>query len=117
MDAFQFIRDVPVDWDDTKILEAEPGEYVTIARKEKGGADWFIGAITGENKRVAVVPLDFMDKGRRYEATIYKDAPGADWQDDPEAYVIEKRMVDSGTRLSLALAPGGGAAVSVKEVK
>jgi hypothetical protein len=116
-DAFQFIRDVPVDWDDTKILEAEPGDYVTIARKEKGGTDWYIGAITDEQGRVATIALDFLDPGRRYEATIYRDADNADWKNNPEAYVIEKKRVDRGSRLSVKLAPGGGAAVSVKLVK
>ena len=114
MDAFQFIRDVPVDWDDTKVLEAEPGDYITIARKEKGGKDWFIGAITDEHGRVAEVALDFLEKGQQYEATIYRDGDNADWKDNPEAYVIEKKKVDSRTRLKLLLAPGGGAAVSIR---
>jgi hypothetical protein len=117
MDAFRFISDVPVDWDDTRILEAEPGEYVSIARKGKGSEDWYIGAITGSNGREADLSLDFLDKGKRYEATIYRDGPDADWKNNPEAYVIEKKMVDSGTMLRLLLAPGGGAAVSIKMVK
>lgn len=117
MDAFQFIKDVPVDWDDTRILEAEPGEYVTIARKGKGSGDWYIGAITGEHSRATTLALDFLDAGRQYEATIYRDADNADWKNNPEAYVIEKKMVDKSTMLRLALAPGGGAAVSVKELR
>ncbi len=117
MDAFQFIKDVPVDWDDTRILEAEPGEYVTIARKGKGSGDWYIGAITGEHSRVTELALDFLDAGRQYEATIYRDADNADWKNNPEAYVIEKKRVDRSAMLRLVLAPGGGAAVSVEVVR
>lgn len=116
MDAFQFIRDVPVDWDDTKILEAEPGDYVSIARKAKGKKDWFIGAITDENSRTASLALDFLDAGKKYQATVYKDGADADWKNKPEAYTIEKVMVDSRTKLSVKLAAGGGAAVSIVEV-
>jgi hypothetical protein len=116
-DAFRFIQDVPVDWDDTKILEAEPGDYIMIARKEKGRGNWFIGAVTDEQGRTAEATLDFLDKGKKYEATVYKDAEAADWKNNPEAYVIEKILVDSNTRLKLKLAPGGGAAVSIKEMK
>ncbi|MHA4811143.1 glycoside hydrolase family 97 protein [Flavitalea flava] len=112
-DAFQFIRDVPVDWDDTKVVEAEPGDFVTIARKEKGKDNWFIGAITGSHGRQAKVLLNFLTKGKKYQAIIYKDADNAGWKTNPEAYVIEKRTVDSSTLLSLALAEGGGAAVSI----
>jgi hypothetical protein len=113
MDAFQFIRDVPVDWDDTKILEAEPGDYITIARKGKGQDGWYIGAITDEHARVTDVSLGFLDKGRRYKAIVYRDADNADWKTNPEAYTIETKTVDSGSRLTLNLAPGGGAAVSI----
>jgi len=112
-DAFQFIRDVPVDWDDTRVLEAEPGDYITIARKGKGQEGWYIGAITDEQARTAEVSLSFLDKGRRYKAVIYRDGPGADWKDNPEVYTIETRTVGSGDRLTLKLAPGGGAAVSI----
>jgi len=117
MDAFQFIKDVPVDWDDTKILEAEPGDYVTIARKEKGKGNWYIGAVTDEHSRNAVLSFDFLDKGKQYEATFYKDGDGADWKTNPEAYSIEKRQVDNSTRMTVKLAAGGGLAVSVKMVK
>ncbi|HMH23423.1 MAG TPA: glycoside hydrolase family 97 protein [Puia sp.] len=117
MDAFQFIRDVPADWDDSKVLEAEPGEYVTIARKEKGREDWYVGAITNENKRVATIKLDFLDKGKKYEAVIYKDAEDADWKSNPEGYAIQKMPVTSATQLAVKLAAGGGAAVSIKMVK
>jgi glucan 1,4-alpha-glucosidase len=115
-DAFQFIRDVPVDWDDTKVLEAEPGDYVTIARKEKGAANWYLGAITDEHARVMSVPLSFLDKDRRYKAVIYKDGVGADWKQNPEAYAIETLMVNSQSQLTVKLAPGGGAAVSIKPI-
>lgn len=113
MDAFQFIKDVPVDWDDTRVLEAEPGDYVTIARKGKGSPNWFLGAITNEHARTMKVSLDFLDKGRKYKATIYKDGPGADWKDNPEVYTIETVVVDSRSELTVQLAPGGGCAVSI----
>jgi len=113
MDAFQFIKDVPVDWDDTKILAAEPGDYIVIARKGKGTGNWFLGAITDENARQFVEDLSFLDKGKKYVATIYADAPGADWKTNPEAYTIKKMTVTSTTHLSLKLAPGGGTAISI----
>ena len=113
MDAFQFIKDVPVDWDDSKIIEAEPGDYVTIARKEKGDPNWFIGAITDENSRTATVPLSFLDNSTKYIATIYADATNADWKDNPTAYTIKQFVVTNKNILSLNLAKGGGAAVSI----
>jgi glucan 1,4-alpha-glucosidase len=113
-DAFQFIKDVATDWDDTKIIEAEPGDYITIARKEKGAPNWFIGAITDENSRKTMIPLAFLDKGNKYVATVYHDASDADWKNNPEAYIIEQYLVDSNTKLSINLAPGGGAAVSIR---
>jgi len=113
-DAFQFIKDVPVDWDDTKIIEAEPGDYITMARKEKGSDNWFVGAITDENKRIAHATLDFLDKGKKYVAIIYSDAPDADWKANPEAYTITKFIVDSDSKLLISLAAGGGAAISIK---
>jgi len=112
-DAFQFIKDVPVDWDDTRILEAEPGDYVTIARKEKGKGAWFIGAVTDERGRMMSVALSFLERGKKYKAVVYKDGEGADWKENPEAYAIETLTVDSRTQLSVKLAPGGGAAVSI----
>jgi hypothetical protein len=112
LDAFQFIKDVAVDWDDTKILEAEPGEYITIARKAKGLNQWFLGAITNENSRQSIVSLDFLDKGISYVATIYADGDQADWKDNPELYQIEKFIVEQTTKLPLKLARGGGAAIS-----
>jgi hypothetical protein len=114
IDAFQFIKDVAVDWDDTRILEAEPGDYITTARKAKGTPDWFIGAVTDENSRVSSFKLDFLDKYTRYVATIYADADDADWQQNPEAYKINKYLVDAKTILNLKLAKGGGAAVSIR---
>jgi hypothetical protein len=114
MDAFQFIRDVPVDWDDTKVLEAEPGDFITIARKEKGHPNWYIGAITDENSRTATLSLDFLEPGKKYQATIYKDGQDADWSSKPESYTIEHVPVTSKTKLAIKLAPGGGAAVSIK---
>lgn len=113
-DAFQFIKDVPTDWDDTNIIEAEPGDYITIARKEKGSPKWFIGAITDENGRTATIPLTFLDKAASYVATIYHDASSADWKDNPEAYTIERFIVSSTSTLNIILAKGGGAAVSIR---
>ena len=112
-DAFQFIKDVPVDWDDTKILEAEPGDYVTIARKEKGKDNWFIGAITDESERSSTISLDFLTKGKKYTAIVYADAKDADWKTNPEAYTIKKITVDNNSKLELNLAPGGGCAISI----
>lgn len=113
LDALQFIKDVAVDWDETRVVEAEPGDYVTIARKAKGRDAWFVGAITDEQARTAVVPLEGLAAGRSYVATIYGDAEGAHWQANPMAYRIERFLVTSATTLRLALAPGGGAAVSL----
>ena len=114
MDAFQFIKDVAVDWDDTKIIAAEPGEYLTIARKEKGAANWYVGAITNEKSRDAAIPLDFLDKGKKYVAIIYADGDDGDWQTNPESYKITRYLVDAGSKLAIRLANGGGAAVSIK---
>ena len=113
MDAFQFIKDVAVDWDDTKIIEAEPGDYLTTARKAKGSANWFIGAIADENGRTATIPLSFLDKDKKYTATIYRDADNADCIKNPEAYTIESFIVDDMAKLKIKLAAGGGAAVSI----
>ncbi len=113
-DAFQFIKDVATDWDDTKVLEAEPGDYITIARKEKNSDNWFIGAITDENSRNSTILLNFLDKGKKYTATVYADGVNADWKSNPESYQIKKMMVTSATKLNLKLAKGGGAAISIK---
>lgn len=113
LDAFQFIKDVPVDWDDTKVVEAEPGDYITIARKAKGKENWFVGAITDENSRITSLNLDFLENGTSYQATIYRDAGTADWKTNPAAYTIEKRTVNHKTVLNLKLAKGGGCAISL----
>jgi hypothetical protein len=115
-DAFQFIKDVPVDWDDTKIIAAEPGDYITIARKEKAKPDWFIGAITDEETRTAIIPLNFLDKGQQYNATIYRDADNADWNTNPEAYTIENKIVDDTAILRIKLAAGGGCAIRLQKL-
>ena len=112
MDAFQFIKDVAVDWDDTKILDAEPGDYVITARKAKGKESWFLGAMTDENGRNFTTPLSFLTAGKKYRAIIYRDGDNADWKNNPEAYTIEKFLVDHKTALRLKLAPGGGTAIS-----
>jgi glucan 1,4-alpha-glucosidase len=114
LDAFQFIKDIAVDWDETKILEAEPGDYVTIARKAKGKNTWFIGAITDENPRRSNIKLDFLPSGKKYTATIYEDAADAHWENNPKAYKIRKVEVHSESVISLNLAAGGGSAVSIK---
>ena len=115
LDAFQFIKDVPVDWDDTKYIAAEPGDFIAVARKEKQKPNWFVGAITDENERNIVIPLDFLDKNTVYEATLYRDGAEADWQNHPEVYEIEKIKVNSQTSLTLRLAKGGGCAISLKK--
>jgi alpha-glucosidase len=114
LDLFQFIRDVPVDWEQTLMLNGEIGEYVTIARKERGGEDWFIGSITNEKRRDYDVPLKFLDKNKTYVAEIYRDADDADWKTNPYAHTIEKRLATSASILSLHLAPGGGEAIRLK---
>lgn len=117
LDAFQFIVDVPVDWDDTKILEAEPGDYILIARKEKGKENWYAGAITDENPRTVSFELNFLEPRKKYEATIYRDDEKANCETNPEAYIIEKRIVTNEGKLSIRLANGGGFAISfVKKV-
>ncbi|SMB92302.1 alpha-glucosidase [Hymenobacter roseosalivarius DSM 11622] len=113
-DAFQFIRDVAVDWDDTRILAAEPGDYLTTVRQAKGKDEWYLGSITDENARQQPVKLDFLTPGRRYTATIYADGKDADWAKNPMAYRITRQVVTNRSALTLRLAPGGGAAVSFK---
>lgn len=115
-DAFQFIKDVAVDWDNTYILEAEPGDYITIARKAKGKNEWYIGGITDENSREAVIDLSFLPAGKKYQATIYADGKTADWRTSPKEYVISTKKVTNKTKLKQRLAPSGGVAVSIKEL-
>jgi alpha-glucosidase len=110
-DAFQFIRDVPTDWEDTRVLDARIGDYVTIVRQQRGGNDWFLGSVTDENGRTLRTPLSFLDRNRKYIAEIYRDADDADWRTNPEAYAVEKQTVDANTVLTLRLAPGGGEAI------
>lgn len=113
LDVFQFIRDVPVDWDDTRVLNAAVGDYITIARRQKGAQNWFLGSITDENPRDFQVKLDFLPAGKTYEATIYADGDGAHWKDDPYPVRISKRTVRKGDVLDLKLAAGGGCAVAL----
>lgn len=111
--AFQFIRDVAVDWDTTRVLSGRIGDYVAVARKTKGKDEWFVGAITDEERRTLDLPLSFLPNGRRYVAQIYADAPNASWRDNPEAIRITSQPVSSGTRLHVVLASGGGQAVRI----
>ncbi len=113
-DAFQFIRDVAADWSDSRYIEAEPARYITVARKAKGTDDWFIGGKCNEDGHKSIVKLDFLDKGRKYEATIYADGKDASYDKNPKAYTITKRTVKKGDVLKLTEARGGGFAVSVK---
>lgn len=113
MDAFQFIKDVGIDWDKSVYLEAEPGEYITIARKEKGSNDWFVGNSNGYNKRKAVLDLSFLDKNKKYMATIYRDHKNADYKTNPQAYVIESKKVTSQTVLKLLTVPAGGFGIKI----
>ncbi|MDE6638218.1 MAG: glycoside hydrolase family 97 protein [Muribaculaceae bacterium] len=112
-DAFQFIKDVPVDWKDSRYLEAEPNRYITVARLDKNSDDWYVGAITDENARMAIIDLNFLPKGEKYEATIYEDAPDAHWKDNPQAYRIRTVEVKPGQKIRQQLAPGGGAAIRI----
>lgn len=114
MDAFQFIKDVAVDWDDTRILEAEPGDYLTIARKAKNKDEWHIGAITDENARISEISLSYLTPKRWYMGTLYSDAADAHWEGNPMAYQIRNFLVNNQTRLKVRLASGGGAAISLK---
>ncbi|MEZ0469601.1 glycoside hydrolase family 97 protein [Luteimonas salinilitoris] len=111
MDAFQFIKDVAVDWEDSRVLNGEIGEFVTIARRERGGDDWYLGAVTDGEARELQVPLSFLDAGRRYTAQIYRDGPDAGWQRNQTDLEIEEREVGAGDTLTLRLAPGGGQAI------
>ena len=117
LDALQFIKDVAADWDDTRYLKAEPGDYIVVARKAKATQNWFLGAITDEKKRAFDVSLDFLTEGINYEAIIYADAPNAHYDTNPSAYVISKKKVNSKTVLALNLAEGGGCAISIMPAK
>jgi hypothetical protein len=116
-DAFQFIKDVAVDWDDSKYLEAEPGDYITVARKAKGTEKWFLGAITDENPRTTEIKLDFLSPNTKYKAIIYQDGKTAHWQTNPINYEIKTETVTSKSKLKLVLAAGGGTAISFEPIK
>lgn len=115
MDAFQFIKDVALDWDDSKYLEAEPGEYVTIARKAKGRSEWFVGNVSGEDGHTSHIAFDFLEPSKKYEATIYADAADAHYKTNPQAYTIRKIKITSKSKLKQWSAPGGGFAISIIE--
>ena len=117
MDAFQFIKDVAIDWDESKYLEAEPGQYVTVARKEKGTNNWYVGSVNGSEARIAKIDFNFLDKGREYIATIYADAKDAHYQTNPQAYSIKTKKLTSKSKLEQLVVPGGGCAISIKEAK
>ena len=117
LDAFQFIKDVAVDWDDSKYLEAEPGYYVTVARKAKGTGNWFVGCVAGQKEHTSKLSLDFLDKGKKYIATVYADGKDADYKTNPASYTITKGIVTSKTKLTLRAVEGGGYAISLFEVK
>ena len=113
LDAFEFIKKVPVDWQKSLYLEAEPGQYITIARKDKHSNNWFVGNTSNENGHTSVISLDFLDKGHVYEATIYADAPEADFQNNAKAYTTTKKKVNAKTKLTLKAARGGGYAIMI----
>ena len=114
-DAFQFIKDVAVDWDDSKYLEAEPGKYITVARNAKGTANWFVGSVNGDSSRESTIDLKFLTPGKKYKAIIYADAPNAHYLTNPQAYTIRKLTVTSKSSLRQLCAPGGGYAISLME--
>lgn len=116
-DAFQFIRDVPLDWADSRWLEAEPGDYITVARKDKKSEDWYVGGVTDENPRTAIIDFSFLPAKTKYTATIYEDAPGANYLTNPQAYRIRTVNVNSKSKLKQAVAPGGGFAIRLTPAK
>ncbi|WP_273389827.1 glycoside hydrolase family 97 protein [Barnesiella viscericola] len=116
-DAFQFIKDVAIDWDESRYLEAEPGEYITIARRAKGTDDWYVGCTAGYDGHKSELVLDFLTPGKKYEATIYADAKDAHWKTNPQAYTITRKKVTHKSKLKLTAAVGGGYAISIKEIK
>ena len=117
LDAFQFIKDVAIDWSDSKYLEAEPGQYVTVARQAKGTNNWFVGNVNGDAPRTSTIKFDFLEKGKKYEATIYADAKDAHYKTNPQAYTIRKMTVTNKSKLAQLSAPGGGYAISIIEIK
>ena len=117
LDAFQFIKDVAVDWDESHYLEAEPGQYITAARRAKGRGDWFVGSVGGDTSRTSRLSFSFLEPGKRYVATLYADAPNAHYKTNPQAYTIRKVVVTNKSKLSQYVAPGGGYAISIVEAK
>jgi len=117
LDAFQFIKDVPVEWSESKYLEAEPGYYITIARKDKNSTSWFIGNVNGQKERTSAINLDFLEKGKKYKATVYADAKEANYKTNPQAYTITTKTVTAKTKLKLDSVVGGGYAISLVEIK
>jgi glucan 1,4-alpha-glucosidase len=117
MDAFQFIKDVAIDWDETRVLAAEPGDYITFARKAKGSNNWFVGTTVDENGYLSNIAFDFLDAEKQYIATIYADAPNAHYKTNPQAYQIRKVLVNSKSKLKQQCSLGGGYAISIIEVK
>lgn len=115
-DAFRFIKDVAVDWDESRYLAAEPGEYIIAARREKGGQRWFVGGVTNEDARTMTVDFSFLTKGQKYMATIYADAKDADYETNPEKYVISRRVVTAKDKEKIFMARGGGFAISLMPV-
>jgi hypothetical protein len=116
-DAFQFIKDVAVDWSESKYIEAEPGDFITVARKAKGTNNWFVGNVNGDNSRTSNIDFSFLEKGKKYTATIYADAKEAHYKTNPQAYTIKKIAVTNKSKLSQLSAPGGGYAISIIETK
>jgi alpha-glucosidase len=113
-DAFQFIKDVPTDWEESIALDGAVGEFVVFAREQRGGGDWYVGAIGGEKAQDISVPLSFLEPDKSYVATVYRDGDEADWESNPYDYVIERRSLTAGDTLELTLAAGGGAAIRLQ---
>jgi alpha-glucosidase len=113
-DAFQFILDVPTDWETSKTLQGDIGQFIVVARLQRGGRDWYLGALTNENARTLVQPLTFLTADKHYEAQIYRDGPGADYRTNPQPLTIEHRTVTGRDSLTIEMAPGGGTAVRFK---
>jgi len=116
MDAFQFIKDVAMDWDRSIYLEAEPGRYVTVARKSKKDGQWFVGNVTGDREHTSEISLDFLEPGKKYIAHIYCDGKDADYKDNPQSYEIRKVKCTSKSRLKIASVAAGGFAISFSEI-
>lgn len=114
-DAFQFIKDVAIDWDETKYLEAEPGQFITIARKAKGKGNWFVGNVAGNDGHTSQLTFDFLDAGKTYIATVYSDTPETNYKTNPQAFVIQKGTIDSKTKMTLKSVAAGGYAISIME--